>query len=223
MIVAIEKSLIVIALVLSICLVKVVTVKSLSTWFHMSMYGQKIVWFSLLRVFGWSFVNFPTMLISQYLPQNIVSEVWRSKPLHLSSWQRKIMMIEKGVGAMIKCGFHVRSKTESWKLQTLIEALCLFWRFIGLDDLRRFLRYDDALKTLDIFRMTYEDNENIRINLLYSSNSCEFGRLRTIFEFYELYLHFLFMFYFQIIYMMSVTYFVYGIRFVIFFLLVLFL
>lgn len=36
------------------------------------------------------------------------------------------MMIEKGVGAMIKCGFHVRSKTESWKLQTLIEALCLF-------------------------------------------------------------------------------------------------
>ena len=104
-----------------------------------------------------------------------------------------------------------------WKLQTLIEFISLFWRFIGLKDLRRFLRYDDTLKTLDIFWMTYEDNENIRISLLYWLNSCVFGRLRTIFEFYEFYLHFLFMFYFQIMDMMSVTYFVYGIRFVIFF------
>lgn len=112
--ISIEKVLVVVALVFSTCLVKSVIANSLAAWFHVSKYDEKIVeslyYEYLLEVLS----GHPTMLMSQYLPHNAILNFEDLNPVHLSSWQRRKLMIEKetGVAAGIKCESDARTEAE---------------------------------------------------------------------------------------------------------------
>lgn len=96
--------------------------------------------------------------LSNHVNQSIFAtkhsiEVCRSKPLHLSSWQRKRMMIEKGVAAMIKCEFDVKSETykrylRMWRviINSKFHSMCIYI-YVGNYKfwLKLFLYFDSLL------------------------------------------------------------------------------
>ncbi|KAG5390807.1 hypothetical protein IGI04_032348 [Brassica rapa subsp. trilocularis] len=121
--ISIEKVFVVVALVFSTCLVKSVIANSLAAWFHVSMYGEKIV----------------ESLYYEYL-----------------------LEVLTGVAAGIKCESDARTEAEKIFQNVAIDNS----QFTGLEDLEQFLRKDYALKTLNIFRRTYEANEDILWTLI---------------------------------------------------------
>ena len=93
--ISIEKVFVVVALVFSTCLVKSVIANSLAAWFHVSMYGEKIVESLYYEYLLEVLTGHPTMLMTQYLPHNAILNHEDLNPVHISSWQRRKLMIEK--------------------------------------------------------------------------------------------------------------------------------
>ncbi|WZZ11025.1 hypothetical protein YC2023_096946 [Brassica napus] len=137
--ISIEKVFVVVALVFSTCLVKSVIANSLAAWFHVSMYGEKIVESLYYEYLLEVLTGHPTMLMTQYLPHNAILNYEDLNPMRELKQNRYF---------------------RTWRL--IIHS-----KFTGLEDLEQFLRKDYALKTLNIFGRTYEANEDIRISLLF--------------------------------------------------------
>ncbi|CAE5957751.1 unnamed protein product [Arabidopsis arenosa] len=164
----IEKVLIDGGIVLSLWFVKSILVMSLASWFYMHTYYEKVSDSLFYRYVVEALMGLPLIEYRRYLPietSEALRDLHKLNPKDLSSWHMKQMMIEKKEGIALRIKTEDEAKREAERIfQNVAKPSS---QFIDLEDLKRFLPTDEALKTLNIFRSTYEDDVNIQISLVF--------------------------------------------------------